>query len=100
MQKLDFDFLAFSAHKKCGPTGVGVLYGKEELLKNMMPIILGGGMNASFEEDSTRVYSELPHRFEAGTPNIAGVFGFGRVLEYLLDIGMEKINNYEQELRK
>ena len=100
VQKLDIDFLAFSAHKMCGPTGVGVLYGKEELLKNMMPIILGGGMNASFEEDSTRVYSELPHRFEAGTPNIAGVIGFGRVLEYLLDIGMEKINNYEQELRK
>lgn len=100
VQKLDIDFLAFSAHKMCGPTGVGVLYGKEALLKNMMPIILGGGMNASFEEDSTRVYSELPHRFEAGTPNIAGVIGFGRVLEYLLDIGMEKINNYEQELRK
>ena len=100
VQKLDIDFLAFSAHKMCGPTGVGVLYGKEELLKNMMPIILGGGMNASFEEDSTRVYSELPHRFEAGTPNIAGVIGFGRVLEYLLDIGMEKLNNYEQELRK
>ena len=100
VQKLDIDFLAFSAHKMGGPTGVGVLYGKEELLKNMMPIILGGGMNASFEEDSTRVYSELPHRFEAGTPNIAGVIGFGRVLEYLLDIGMEKINNYEQELRK
>ena len=100
VQKLDIDFLAFSAHKMCGPTGVGVLYGKEKLLNDTTPIILGGGMNASFEEDSTRVYSELPHRFEAGTPNIAGVIGFGKVLEYLLNIGMNNIDNYEQDLRK
>lgn len=99
VQELDIDFLAFSAHKMCGPTGVGILYGKENLLQNMMPIIVGGGMNASFEEDSNRLYSELPHRFEAGTPNIAGVIGYGKILEYLNNIGMEEIEDYEKNLR-
>jgi cysteine desulfurase/selenocysteine lyase len=100
VQDLDVDFLAFSAHKMCGPTGVGVIYGKMDLLEKMKPIIFGGGMNASFEEDAARVYSDVPHRFEAGTPNIAGVIGFGATLEYLNNIGMENIEKYEMELRK
>ncbi len=96
---LDVDFLAFSAHKMCGPTGVGVLYGKEALLNSTKPIIFGGGMNASFDPDGTRVYSEIPTIFEAGTPNIAGVIGFGTTIEYLNKIGMDQIHAYEQELK-
>lgn len=100
VQDLDIDFLAFSAHKMYGPTGVGVLYGKEELLKNIQPIIYGGGMNVTFNSDGIRIYNEIPHMLEAGTPNIADVIGFGSVLEYLNQIGMKKIHEYETELRK
>lgn len=100
VQDLDVDFLAFSAHKMLGPTGVGVLYGKEELLNNIKPIIFGGGMNASFQFDGTRIYSELPFLLEAGTPNIAGVIGFGEAIKYLNKIGMDNIANYEKELKK
>lgn len=100
VEDLDIDFLAFSAHKMYGPTGVGVLYGKEELLKNIRPIIFGGGMNATYDSDTTRIYDELPELLEAGTPNIAGVIGFGRIIEYLNEIGMDKISNYEKDLRK
>ena len=100
VQKLDIDFLAFSAHKMLGPTGVGVLYGKEELLNNMHPIIFGGGMNASFQFDGTRIYNDTPTCFEAGTPNITGVIGFGEAIKYLNNIGMDKITNYEQNLKK
>lgn len=99
VQDLDIDFLAFSAHKMYGPTGVGVLYGKSELLKNIRPIIFGGGMNATYDSDTTRIYDELPELLEAGTPNIAGILGFGVVIEYLNEIGMDKITNYEKELR-
>lgn len=98
VQKMDIDFLCFSAHKMCGPTGLGILYGKEILLNNMKPIIFGGGMNASFEEGGKRVYHDLPTVFEAGTPNIAGVLGFGSVLTYLKEIGMENIHKRETEL--
>lgn len=100
VQDLDIDFMSFSAHKMYGPTGVGVLYGKKELLNNIKPIEFGGGMNASFMSDGTRIYNELPHLLEAGTPNIAGVIGFGAVIEYLNKIGIEKINQYELELRE
>lgn len=100
VQDLDIDFLAFSAHKMLGPTGVGVLYGKEELLNNIHPIIFGGGMNASFDPDGTRIYDEIPSLLEAGTPNIAGVIGFGAAISYLNKIGMEKIHEYELELKK
>lgn len=100
VQDLNVDFLAFSAHKMCGPTGLGVLYGKEELLNELYPIVVGGGMNSSFDLDGTRLYNELPGRLEAGTPNIAGVIGFGSVLEYLNKIGMENITNHEKELKK
>ncbi len=100
VQYLNIDFLAFSAHKMLGPTGVGVIYGKEELLNNMKPIIFGGGMNASFQFDGKRIYNDIPTIFEAGTPNIAGVIGFGEAIKYLNDIGMDKINKYEQKLKK
>ena len=100
VQELDIDFLAFSAHKMCGPTGVGVLYAKEEYLNNTYPIIFGGGMNSTFEFDGTRIYKEIPTILEAGTPNIAGVIGFGKVLEYLNNIGIDKIHEYEVKLRK
>ena len=97
---LDIDFLGFSAHKMYGPTGVGVLYGKYELLNNIRPIEFGGGMNSLFNNDGVRIYNELPHLLEAGTPNIAGVIGFGSVIEYLNNIGIDKIQKYEIEIRK
>ena len=100
VKDLDVDFLAFSAHKMCGPTGVGVLYGKYDLLCYMNPIIVGGGMNASFEDDFNKQYSSVPHKFEAGTPNIAGVIAFGYVIDYLNSIGMDKIKSYEEELKR
>ncbi len=96
---LDIDFLAFSAHKMYGPTGVGILYGKEELLRNIRPIIFGGGMNSSYGSDLTRIYDEIPTLLEAGTPNIAGVIGFGEVIKYLNNIGLDKIKDYELELK-
>ncbi len=98
--RLDMDFLAFSAHKMCGPTGVGVLYVKEEYLDKIKPIIVGGGMNASFEYNGKKIYNNMPHLLEAGTPNIAGVIGFGATINYLNKIGINKIENYVSELRK
>ncbi len=95
---LDIDFLAFSAHKMYGPTGVGVLYAKEELLNNMKPTSFGGGMNAMFSSDTKRIYSDIPTLFEAGTQNIAGIIGYGKVIEYLNNIGMDNIKKYEKEL--
>ena len=100
VKDLDMDFLAFSAHKMCGPTGVGVLYGKEEYLKEMKPLEFGGGMNASFASDITRVYDDVPRCFEAGTPNIEGILAFSTIIEYLNKIGMDNINKYVADLRK
>jgi len=97
---LDVDFMAFSAHKMYGPTGVGVLYGKKELLKNIRPIIFGGGMNSSYDSEYTRVYSELPYLLEAGTQNIAGVIGFSSVIEYINKVGLTSISEYESNLKK
>ena len=100
VQDLDCDFLAFSAHKMCGPTGLGVLYGKEKYLNNTHPIIFGGGMNASFSGDGIRIYKEIPQILEAGTPNIADVIAFGSIVKYIDNIGIEKINAYEKELKR
>ena len=100
VKKMDADFLVFSGHKMCGPTGVGVLYGKYSLLKKMYPLIVGGGMNGSFEANGDVLYNEPPHFYEAGTPNIAGVIGFGKCIEYLNKIGMDNIHKYELELRE
>lgn len=100
VKELDIDFLAFSAHKMCGPTGLGIMYGKEELLKCFKPLIVGGGMNSSFEFDSNVIYNDIPHYFEAGTPNIAAVIAFGYVIEYINSIDINRINTYEKALRE
>lgn len=100
VQALDIDFLAFSAHKMYGPTGVGVLYGKKSLLNNIRPIIFGGGMNSTYNSDFARIYDEVPSLLEAGTPNIAGVIGFGAIIEYLNHLDMDQIEQYEHNLRK
>ena len=100
VQDLDVDFLAFSGHKMCGPTGIGILYGKKELLEEMEPQNLGGGMNESFDNPREIYLKDLPTRLEAGTPNIAGAIGLGRAVSYLETIGMDKIEAYEKKLRK
>ncbi|MEG2254941.1 MAG: cysteine desulfurase [Vagococcus sp.] len=94
---LDADFYAFSGHKMCGPTGIGVLYGKESLLEKMDPIELGGEM-IDFVYHDRSTWTELPWKFEAGTPNIAGAIGLGAAVDYLTEIGMEEIHAHEQEL--
>ena len=103
--KIDFkkskvDFLSFSGHKMCGPTGVGILIGRKELLENMKPLCYGGGMNSYFEEDSSYELKSVPVRFEAGTPPIAEVIGLGEAIKYLMNIGMDKIHEHEVELKK
>lgn len=97
VQDLDCDFYAFSGHKMYGPTGIGVLWGKEELLNNMSPYQGGGEMinYVSFEETT---YAALPHKFEAGTPNIAGAIGLGAAIDYLGSLDLEAIGAYEAQL--
>ena len=97
MQKLDVDFYVASAHKMCGPTGVGMLYGKEEWLRKLPPYQGGGEMIAEVTFEKT-TYADLPHKFEAGTPNICGGIAFGTAIDYLNAIGFENISKYEQEL--
>ena len=99
VKDIDCDFLAFSAHKMCGPTGVGVLYGKYELLKKMIPYKVGGGMNESYNEHSIE-FETIPLRFEAGTPNINGIIAFRHAIEYIENIGLENIERSEKYLRK
>lgn len=99
VKDLDVDFLVFSAHKMLGPTGVGVLYGKYELLDKVEPLNLGGGMNNYFESDGSYELRTLPTRLEAGTPNIAGIIAFKNAIDYINNIGIEKIEKYELELR-
>lgn len=94
------DFLSFSGHKMCAPTGVGVLVGREELLKKMVPLLYGGGMNQSFSSDGSYHLKDFPVVFEAGTPAIGEVFGLKAAIEYLLTTDLEKIHMYESELKK
>ena len=97
---LNVDFLGFSAHKMLGPTGVGVLYGKLNLLDELVPIEYGGGMNISFNSDGEYELKSLPHRLEAGTRNIAGVIGLGAAIDYLESVGLDRIHEYEMNLKR
>ncbi len=97
VQELDVDFYVVSAHKMCGPTGVGMLYGKEEWLKKLPPYQGGGEMIATVTFEKT-TYADLPHKFEAGTPDICGGIAFGAALDYMNSIGFENIAAYEHEL--
>ena len=97
VQKLDCDFYVCSAHKLCGPTGIGMLYGKEEWLNKLPPYQGGGEMIAEVTFEKT-TYADLPHKFEAGTPNISGGISFGVALDYMNAIGFDNIANYEKEL--
>ena len=99
VRDLDVDFYGFSAHKMCGPGGVGVLYGKKKLLEELTPVFEGGDMNARFNKDGEVIYKNVPVRFEAGTPNIEGVIGMGAAIDYLMSIGMDEIEAYEKQLR-
>lgn len=99
VKDLDIDFLGFSAHKMCGPSGVGILYGKKKLLDAMEPVFYGGDMNARFNKDGEMLLKDTPVKFEAGTPNIEGVIGTGAAIQYLLSIGLDNIHEYEKELR-
>ena len=99
VQKLDADFYCFSAHKLYGPTGVGVLYGKEELL-NMLPPYQGGGEMIKDVGIHKTTYAGLPHKFEAGTPNIAGVIAFKNAIEFIKDIGVKNMKDHEDSLLK
>ncbi|MEJ5261795.1 MAG: cysteine desulfurase [Ignavibacterium sp.] len=97
VQELDCDFLAFSGHKLYGPTGIGILYGKVNYLENMPPYQGGGDMIAKVTFEKT-LYNELPYKFEAGTPNIAGTIGLGAAIDYVEKVGLDKIAAYENEL--
>ena len=97
VKKLNCDFLAFSSHKIFGPTGVGVLYGKEEIL-NKMPPYQGGGEMIDRVTFKKTTYNDLPFKFEAGTPHIAGVIALKSAINYVQEIGLENISNYEEEL--
>jgi len=97
LQQMDCDFFAFSGHKVFSPMGIGILYGKKQYLENMNPYQFGGEMihNVTFEETTFR---EIPHRFEAGTPNVAGAIGLAKALEFIESVGREQIAEYESEL--
>ena len=97
LMKLNADFYCFSGHKVYAPTGIGVLYGKKELLEKMPPYQGGGDMIKSVTFEKT-IYNDIPNRFEAGTPNIAGVIGLGAAIDYLVSIGIENIAKHEKEL--
>lgn len=97
VQEWGADFVAFSSHKMLGPTGVGVLWGKYELLDGMKPFQYGGEMINEVRVDKT-IFKEVPHKFEAGTPHIAGVIGLGKAIEYLTQIGMDNVRKHEIEI--
>src|SRR5690625_399254 len=97
VQDLDCDFYAFSGHKMCGPTGIGVLYGKEALLEEMEPVEFGGEM-IDFVNLYESTWKELPWKFEGGTPIIAGAIGLKKAIEFLQEVGMEQVEKHEEEL--
>ena len=99
LSEIDVDYYVASAHKLCGPTGVGFLYGKSKLLEELPPYQGGGEMISSVTFNKTE-YADLPHKFEAGTPNISGVIGFGAAIDYMNEIGFDNIESYEQDLLK
>ena len=98
--KSNISFLAFSGHKMCGPTGVGVLYGKNEYLKDLVPLKYGGGMNESFDSDKSYILKNYPINLEAGTPPIAEVIGLKESINYVTSIGVNNIHKHELELKK
>ena len=95
---LDVDFLSFSAHKMCGPTGIGCLIGKYELLQKMATFHTGGGMNERFFNNQTVIPLDAPSKFEAGTLNLSAIFGFRAAVEYITSIGIENIHQHDVEL--
>jgi cysteine desulfurase/selenocysteine lyase len=97
VRELDCDFYAFSGHKLFGPNGIGILYGKRELLEAMPPYQGGGDMISSVTFEKT-IYNELPYKFEAGTPNVSGAIGLGAAVRYLNGVGLDRIEPYEKEL--
>ena len=99
VKQLGLDFLGFSGHKMLGPTGVGVLFGRRELLAETEPTTLGGGMNEVFEIDGSYVLHQAPAKLEAGTKNLQAIYGLGVAIEYINKLGLENINCYEEELR-
>lgn len=99
VQALDADFFAFSSHKMCGPTGVGVLYGKRELLNAMPPFMGGGDMISEVRMESSK-WNDLPYKFEAGTPAIAEVIGLGAAVDYLTSVGMDWVHDHERTLTR
>lgn len=100
VKDLDCDFLSFSGHKMCGPTGIGVLYGKYDLLQKMDPYMVGGGNNVKFYEDGKAIYLDAPMKFEAGTLNLAGICGLFAAIQYLNGIGMDEIEARERYLKQ
>ncbi len=100
VQELDVDFLAFSGHKMCAPTGIGVLYGKLELLNLLEPMELGGGSNARFNREGDIDMKKSPFKFESGTPAIEATLGLGAAIDYLNEVTMEAISQHEEELKK
>lgn len=99
VQDLDVDFLAFSAHKMCGPTGVGILYAKYELLRKMIPFTFGGGMNLSYDKNNLSLV-EIPYRFESGTQDLSNIIAFSETIKFINEIGIENIERKVKYLRK
>ena len=100
VQEMNIDFLAFSGHKMYAPTGIGVLYGKFDLLKELSPFKYGGGMNALFNKDGYLELKDLPDKLEGGTPNIEGVLGLAEAIRYINNVGLDNIYKYERDLQK
>ena len=100
VKDLDVDFLAFSGHKRCGPTGIGILYGKKNLLEKISPTFYGGERNARFNSKGEVLLDDLPYRREAGTQNVAGALGLAKACEYLSSVGFDNIHKHERTLRK